>query len=145
MNCIYCGTAANTHRESNADPQGERLPGWHYECDDSAACFRRVEERRKRAKERVLARGKKLDAIMPHFAETKEFAASPDAETFGNPKLRERQLVRNSTQNHFLLDPPSDARAIWYVDFSGSWGARRNLRAEWTPELEAAIREWAAI
>lgn len=143
MICIYCGSTTSTHRERNTDPQGEPTSGWHYECDDSAACHRALEERSKNAKARGIARRALLAAIAPQFAETERLDASQDAETFGNPKLREKQLVANVQQNHFFIDPPAESRAIWYVDFSGDWGKRRVLRAEWSADLDAQIRAWA--
>lgn len=145
MNCMYCGAAENTVRTRNTDPQGEPMSGWHHECADSAACYQRTEERNKAARERARARRALLDAITPRFALVNELRASPDADTCGNPQTRKGQLVRNSGQNHFLIDPPTTAaRAIWYVDFSGDWGVRKVLHAEWSQALEDAIREWAA-
>lgn len=144
MACIYCGETESIVRDRNTDAQGELVGGWHFECADSKACSRRVEDRRKTAKERARARHAMLAAIKVSFSEVKVFDASPDADAFGNPQMREGQLVRNSSQNHFLVDPPAESRAIWYVDYSGDWGARKVLRAEWSEALEGAIREWAA-
>lgn len=144
MACIYCGAIENVIRERNTDAQGELVGGWHCECDDAKACSRRVEDRRKSAKERARAKHAMIVAIKVSFAEVKALGASPDADTFGNPKAREGQLVLNSSQNHFLVDPPAADRAIWYVDYSGDWGARKVSRAEWSEALESAIREWAA-
>jgi len=152
MKCVYCGATENIHEARNSDPQGEPLPGTHVECDDSSACLSRAEARRVDAKARARRRYALEREILTRFERVATPTIHPSAETIGDPSLRPGQVVLSATNNHWRIDPPDAAeRFIWAVQWSsesaninlsGRWFVRR---AAWTPDLEAQLRELAAI